>query len=336
MTDEEMKNAESQEHTDEEIQIDDSPQTFIPPEEPAQGSTAPVEDFGSPTKQTPQAEENQGENPQPEENLNPEQNPQPEAQDEEIPPPEQNPQPEAQVDDIPHPEQDPQPEAQADEIPYPEEHAEENAPAPNLENALVVINPETAMIVSPQGKKQNLQPMQHQPFSKWPEFQKEAFFEERMYFIGENPYDKPRIRHMKFWTRTQLNYYASVLCGRNKIFQHMHIPHVEIEEIPCFAPVLNVLHEAGLLPLCSDICDWNNDINLQFYATLHICGDPTDINTWVLDWMTQHTHFKAHANEMLRELLGNVAWETKIFLRARRPIMVMSIYERGCVICVPL
>ena len=28
-------------------------------------------------------------------------------------------------------------------------------------------------------------------------------------------------------------------------------------------------------------------------------------------------------------VLGNVAWETKNFLRARRPIMVMSIYERG-------
>ena len=29
------------------------------------------------------------------------------------------------------------------------------------------------------------------------------------------------------------------------------------------------------------------------------------------------------------KLLGNVAWETKNFLRARRPIMVMSIYKRG-------
>ncbi|KAI5012142.1 hypothetical protein ZWY2020_024276 [Hordeum vulgare] len=111
MTDEEMKNVESKEHTDEEIQIDNSPQTFIPPEEAAQGSAAPAEEFGSSTKQTPQAEENQGEHPQPEENPNPEQNPQPEAQDEEIPPLEQNPQPEAQVDEIPHPEQDPQPEA---------------------------------------------------------------------------------------------------------------------------------------------------------------------------------------------------------------------------------
>ena len=31
----------------------------------------------------------------------------------------------------------------------------------------------------------------------------------------------------------------------------------------------------------------------------------------------------------LIDLLGNVARETKNFLRARRPIMVMSIYERG-------
>ncbi|KAI4987946.1 hypothetical protein ZWY2020_029576 [Hordeum vulgare] len=229
LTDEEMKNAASKEHTDEEIQIDDSPHTSIHPEEPAQGLAEPADEFGSSTKQTPQAEENQGENPQPKENPNPEQNPQPEARDEEIPPPEQNPQPEAHVDDIPQPEQDPQPEAQSDEIPHPEEHAEENAPAPYPENALVIINPETAMIVSPQGKKQNLQPMQRQPFSKRPKFWKESFFEERMYFIRENPYDNPRIRHVKFWTRTQLNYYASVLCGRNKIFQHMHIPHVEFE-----------------------------------------------------------------------------------------------------------
>ena len=90
------------------------------------------------------------------------------------------------------------------------------------------------MIVSPQVKPQNLQPMQRQPFSKRPKFQKESFFEERMFFIGENPYDKPHIRHLKFWTRTQLHYYASVLCGRNKIFQHRHIPHVELEEIPCW------------------------------------------------------------------------------------------------------
>ncbi|KAI4973527.1 hypothetical protein ZWY2020_041055 [Hordeum vulgare] len=109
------------------------------------------------------------------------------------------------------------------------------------------------------------------PFSKRPKFQKENFFEERMYFIGENPYDKPQMRHLKFWTRTQMNYYASVLCGRNKIFQHRHIPHVELEAIPCLELVLSVLHDA-------------------------------DINTWVFDWMSQNTHYKAPATELLREL----------------------------------
>ncbi|KAI4987686.1 hypothetical protein ZWY2020_028444 [Hordeum vulgare] len=176
------------------------------------------------------------------------------------------------------------------------------------------------MIVSPHGKPQNLQPMQRQPFSKRPKFQKESFFEERMFFIGENPYEKPRIRHLKFWTRTQLNYYASVLCGRNKIFQHRHIPHVELEEIPCFAPVLNVLHEAGLLSMCSDICDWNSDIVLQFYATLHISGDPTDINTRVLDWMTQNTHFKAPANELLHELPVSILSEQAVKLYDEREL----------------
>ena len=99
-----------------------------------------------------------------------------------------------------------------------------------------------------------------------------------------------------------MNYYSSVLYGRNKIFQHMHIPHVELEEIPCLEPVLSVLHDAGLLPMCSDISDWNNELILQFYATLHISGNAEDINTWVFDWMTQNTHYKAPASELLREL----------------------------------
>ncbi|KAI4997940.1 hypothetical protein ZWY2020_053282 [Hordeum vulgare] len=93
----EMINVESKEHTYEEIRIDDSPQTFISPEETAQGSVAPTDESGSSTKQAPQAEEKQSENPQPDEIQNLEQNPQPEAQSDPIPPREQNPQPEAQM-----------------------------------------------------------------------------------------------------------------------------------------------------------------------------------------------------------------------------------------------
>ncbi|KAI4997073.1 hypothetical protein ZWY2020_052415 [Hordeum vulgare] len=317
--DEEMKDVASEEHTDEEIRIDDSPQPSVPQATNAQGSAPPADDSGSVTKQ---AEEEQSEIPQADEIQSPEKNPQIEDQADPTPPPEQDLLTQAQNEPIPSPEQNPQqdaaPDAQADEIPHPEDDAEENAP--DQDNAFVVLNPETAIVVSPPVPSQNLQPMQCQPFSKRPKFQKENFFEERMYFIGENPYDKPQIRHLKFWTRTQLNYYASVLCGRNKIIQHMHIPHVELEAIPWLVPVLNFLHEAGLLPMCSDISDWNSEPILQFYATLHICGDPEDINTWVFDWMTQNTHYKAPATELLRELPVSIPSEEAVKLYGEREL----------------
>ncbi|KAI4979345.1 hypothetical protein ZWY2020_016098 [Hordeum vulgare] len=45
-------------------------------------------------------------------------------------------------------------------------------------------------------------------------------------------------------------------------------------------------------------------------------------------------------NPPFTKVVGNFCWGTphgkQNFLRARRPIMVMSIYERGCVIYVPL
>ena len=75
-----------------------------------------------------------------------------------------------------------------------------------------------------------------------------------------------------------------------------------MESLPCFGPVLSVLYDAGLLIFCTDICDWNEELILQFYATLHITGDAEDINSWVLDWMTENTHYKAVAFELLRAL----------------------------------
>ena len=207
--DEEMKDAASEEHTDEEIRIDDSPQPFIPQKDTAQGSAAPADETASATKP---AEEEQTENPQADEIQSSEQNPQDEEHADPTPQTEQEKaisQPDAQPEKAPQPDAQPapspQPEVPAAEIPHPEENAEENA--------FVVLNPETAIVVSPPVPQQNLQPVQRQPFSKRPKFQKENFFEERMYFIGENPYDKPQMRHLKFWTRTQMNYYASMLCG---------------------------------------------------------------------------------------------------------------------------
>ncbi|KAI5006621.1 hypothetical protein ZWY2020_033864 [Hordeum vulgare] len=183
-----------------------------------------------------------------------------------------------QADQTPQVEKDeeiPQPDAQLEqEIPHPEETAEENVPA--RDNEFIVLNPESAMVVSPPIPQHNLNPVQRLPFSKRPKFQKENFFEEHMYFIGENPYDKPQMRHLMFWTRTQMNYYASVLCGRNKIFQR-HIPHLDLEEIPA----------------------WNqSSVYYMMRFALYVL-------TYQIGIMTQNTHYKAPAYELLENCRTN-------------------------------
>lgn len=158
----------------------------------------------------------------------------------------------------------------AQQIPQIEEQAPDENPHRMIkfttdETPIMVANPETVIVVvkTPQDDEHhNLQPKPHQPFSKRPKFLKEDFYDEHHFFTGENPYDRFCITHRKFWTRTQLNYYASVLCGKRKIFHHTYIPHCDMEEIPCFIPVLSGLHEAGLMPFCIDIGDWNTYIIL--------------------------------------------------------------------------
>src|SRR5215216_6057300 len=100
-----------------------------------------------------------------------------------------------------------------------------------------------------------------------------------------------------------MNYYSSLLFNKDKLFDHEQIPHVDMESLPCFTPVLSVLHDAGLLSFCCDISDWNEELILQFYATLHITGNVEDVNSWVLDWITENTHYKAPASELLHALL---------------------------------
>ena len=145
-------------------------------------------------------------------------------------------------------------------------------------------------------------PKPKDPFSKKQKFKADDFFGEHVFFTNYNPYDSARLRRKRFWTTSQANFYSSLLFNKDKIFNHEHIPHVNMKSLPCFSPVLSVLHDAGLLNFCSDIVDWNEELILQFYVTLHITGDPDDINTWVLDWMTENTHYKAQASELLHAL----------------------------------
>lgn len=132
-------------------------------------------------------------------------------------------------------------------------------------------------------KEINLQPkpvlpkFTGQKHGERPTFVPEDFFAEKNFFIIES------LCRLRFWSQPQVNYYSSVLFDKNKVFPHRHIPHVDMESIQCFEPVMQNLHDAGILSFYSDICDWNEEIIFQFYATLHISGDPTDYSSWALD-----------------------------------------------------
>ena len=98
-------------------------------------------------------------------------------------------------------------------------------------------------------------PKPNDPFSRKQKFKPDGFFGKHVFFEDYNPYDSGRIRKRCFWTASQANFYSSVLFNKEKIFSHEHIPHMDMESLSCFAPVLSVLHDAGLLNFCSDICD---------------------------------------------------------------------------------
>ena len=134
------------------------------------------------------------------------------------------------------------------------------------------------------------EPKPKNPFSKKQNFNAKDFFHEHVFFTNYTPYDSARLRRKRFWTASQMNFYSSLFFDKDKIFDHEHIPHVDMESLPCFTPVLSVLHDIGLLNFCTDIVDWNEELILQFYATLHITGNAEDVNSWVLDWMTENTH----------------------------------------------
>ena len=83
------------------------------------------------------------------------------------------------------------------------------------------------------------------PFSKKQKFKAADFFNEHVFFTDYNPYDSARLRRKHFWTASQANFYSLVLFNKDKVFDHEHIPHVDMESLSCFAPVLSVLHDAA-------------------------------------------------------------------------------------------
>ena len=57
----------------------------------------------------------------------------------------------------------------------------------------------------------------------------------------------------------------------------------------------------GLLQFVTDEEHWNEELLLQFYATLHIKGYNKDPKTWFLEWMTGNVHHEANAFDILAQ-----------------------------------
>src|SRR3954468_1341347 len=74
---------------------------------------------------------------------------------------------------------------------------------------------------------------------------------------------------------------------------------MDMEDIACFNNTLQDLFHAKLLQFCSECIHWNDELVFQFYATLYVSGNPMDINTWVLEWMTEHQHYTISVPEAI-------------------------------------
>ena len=83
----------------------------------------------------------------------------------------------------------------------------------------------------------------------------------------------------------------------------MRLDTEAITGLPCLEEALDCFHDAGLLSFVIDKEHWNEELLLQFYATLHIRGYNRDTKTWFLEWMTGNVHHEAKAMDII-ELTG--------------------------------
>nr|XP_040249499.1 fibrous sheath CABYR-binding protein-like [Aegilops tauschii subsp. strangulata] len=63
----------------------------------------------------------------------------------------------------------------------------------------------------------NLQPKPQNSHAKRPKFKADDFGEDH-FFTDLNPYDSARLKHKRFWTASQMNFYASVLFDKDMVF----------------------------------------------------------------------------------------------------------------------
>ena len=72
-----------------------------------------------------------------------------------------------------------------------------------------------------------------------------------------------------------------------------------IASLPCLEEALDYFRVVGLLPFVMDKEHWDEELLLQFYATLHIRGYNRDPKTWVLEWMSWDVRHEAKAQDII-------------------------------------
>ena len=69
--------------------------------------------------------------------------------------------------------------------------------------------------------------------------------------------------------------------------------------LPCLEEALDCFKDAGLLQFVTNKENCNEELLLQFYATLHIRDYNRDPKTWVLECMTGDVHHEAKAQDII-------------------------------------
>ena len=69
--------------------------------------------------------------------------------------------------------------------------------------------------------------------------------------------------------------------------------------LPYLEEALDCFRVAGLLEVVTAKEHWNEELQLQFYATLHIRGYNRDPKTWILEWMTGVVHHEAKSQDII-------------------------------------
>ena len=72
-----------------------------------------------------------------------------------------------------------------------------------------------------------------------------------------------------------------------------------IAGLPFLEEALDCFRDASLLQFVTDKEHWNEELLLQVYGTLHICGYYREPKTWVLEWMTGDVHHEAKAQDII-------------------------------------